>query len=113
AVDGMKVREEKMAAQAGDPQMLATDLAEYLAKRGMPFREAHGTIARLMKHCAEKDLSPAKMELAELRKHSEKFEKDVFDLLTPRASVESRTSPGGTASSLVLKRAEELLKGHP
>jgi argininosuccinate lyase len=109
-IDGMKVKTERMLEQASDPQMLATDLAEYLAKRGVPFREAHGTIARLMKHCAEKNLSPAKMKLADLRKHSETFEKDVFDLLTPKASVDGKTSPGGTAPALVAKRAGELLK---
>jgi argininosuccinate lyase len=110
AIDGMKVKVERMLAQASDPQMLATDLAEYLAKRGMPFREAHGVVARLMKHCAEKDLSPAKMKIAELRKFSETFEKDLFELLTPKASVNGKTSPGGTAPELVVKRTGELLK---
>jgi len=112
AVDGMKVREDRMLAMASDPQMLATDIAEYLAKKGMPFREAHGIVARLMKHCAEKDLSPAKMKLPELRKFSDEIEKDLFDLLTARASVQSKTSPGGTAPSLVSQRAAQLLKGH-
>jgi argininosuccinate lyase len=110
AIDGMKVNADRMLEQASDPQMIATDLAEYLAKRGMPFREAHGTVARLMKHCAEGNLSPAKMKITELRKFSESFDKDVFDLLTPKASVSSKTSPGGTAPALVLKRAGELLK---
>jgi argininosuccinate lyase len=110
AVDGMKVRSDRMLDQAADPQMIATDIAEYLAKKGMPFREAHGTVARLMKHCAEKNLSPAKMKIAELRKFSESFDKDLFDLLTPKASVSSKTSPGGTAPALVVQRTGELLK---
>jgi argininosuccinate lyase len=112
AVDGMKVRDDRMLAMAGDPQMLATDIAEYLAKKGMPFRDAHGVVARLMRHCAEKELSPAKMKLGDLRKFSEEFEKDLFDLLTPRASVQSKTSPGGTAPALVSQRAAQLLRGH-
>jgi argininosuccinate lyase len=112
AFDGMEVRVERMLAMASDPQMLATDLAEYLAKKGMPFREAHGVIARLMKHCAEKDLSPAKMKIGELRKFSEQFEKDVFDLLTPRSSVQAKTSPGATAPMLVAQRATQLLRFH-
>jgi argininosuccinate lyase len=90
--------------------MLATDLAEYLAKRGVPFREAHGSVARLMKHCAEKDLSPAKMKITELRKFSESFDKDVFPLLTVESSVEGKKSPGGTSPELVMKRSSELLK---
>jgi len=113
AVDGMKVRKDRMLEAAGDPQILATDLAEYLAKKGMPFREAHGIVARLMKHCADKALSPAKMKLAELRKYSDRFDKDVFDLLTPEASVRSKTSPGGTAPDLVSRRAAQLSKGRP
>jgi argininosuccinate lyase len=110
AVDGMKVRAERMLIEASDPQMLAADIAEYLAKRGTPFREAHGAVARLMRHCAEKNLSPAKMKIAELRKFSESFDKDVFDLLTPKASVNGKTSPGGTAPALVVQRTGELLK---
>jgi argininosuccinate lyase len=110
AVEGMKVQAGRMLEQASDPQMLATDLAEYLAKRGLPFREAHGTVARLMKHCAERNLSPAKMKITELRKFSEGFDKDVFDLLTPKASVNGKTSPGGTAPALVVQRTGELLK---
>ncbi|HLY74124.1 MAG TPA: argininosuccinate lyase [Planctomycetota bacterium] len=113
AIDGMKVREERMLEMASDPQMLATDLAEYLAKKGMPFRDAHGAVARLMRHCAEEDLSPVKMKLADLRKFSEDFDKDVFDLLTPRASVQAKTSPGATAPQLVSQRASQLLRGHP
>ena len=108
----MKVRADRMLAQASDPQMLATDLAEYLAKKGMPFREAHGIIARLMKHCAEKNLSPAKMKIGELRKFSDQFEKDVFDLLTPKSSVQAKTSPGATAPALVAQRASQLLRFH-
>jgi len=112
AFDGMTVRVERMLAMASDPQMLATDLAEYLAKKGMPFREAHGVVARLMKHCAEKDLSPAKMKIGELRKFSEQFEKDVFELLTPKSSVQAKTSPGATAPALVAQRATQLLRFH-
>jgi len=112
AVDGMKVRVDRMLAQASDPQMLATDLAEYLTKKGMPFREAHGVIARLMKHCAEKDLSPAGMKIGELRKFSELFEKDVFEQLTPKASVQAKTSPGATSPHLVSQRAAQLLRFH-
>lgn len=112
AVDGMKVREDRMLAQASDPQMLATDLAEHLTKKGMPFREAHGVIARLMKHCADQQLSPAGMKIAELRKFSELFEKDVFELLTPKASVQAKTSPGATSPHLVSQRAAQLLRFH-
>jgi argininosuccinate lyase len=108
AVEGMKVVAERMLAQASDPQMIATDIAEYLAKKGVPFREAHGIVARLMKRCAAQNLSPAALPLAELKTYSPAIAEDLFPLLTPRASVESKTSPGGTAPSLVERRAKEL-----
>jgi argininosuccinate lyase len=108
AVDGLRVRAEAMLAQASDPQMIATDIAEYLAKKGTPFREAHGIVARLMKRCAADNLSPAALPLAELRTYSPSIDPDLFALLTPRASVESKTSPGGTAPALVERRAKEL-----
>ncbi len=108
AVDGMQVRADRMLAQASDPQMIATDIAEYLAKKGIPFREAHGIVARLMKHCAAKQISPAALPLAELRTYAPAIGEDLFALLAPRASVESKTSPGGTAPALVERRAKEL-----
>ena len=111
AIDGMKVLAPRMLQGASDPQMLATDLAEYLTARGVPFREAHGVIARLMKHCAEKNASPVQMNLAELRQYSQSFGEDVYALLTPRASVEGKKSPGGTAPDQVENRAAKLAKG--
>ncbi len=110
AVEGMAVNAQKMLQGASDAQMLATDLAEYLAVRGMPFREAHGAIARLMKHCAEKGLSPVHMSLQEFRQYSTAFEQDVYSILSPKASVEGKRSPGGTAPELVEKRAAHLLR---
>jgi argininosuccinate lyase len=111
AIDGMKVSVPRMLQGASDPQMLATDLAEYLARRGVPFRDAHGAIARLMKDCAQKNASPVLLKVAELRQYSEAFGEDVYALLTPKASVDGKKSPGGTAPALVEGRAGELVKG--
>jgi argininosuccinate lyase len=111
AVDGMKVSVQRMLLGASDPQMLATDLAEYLAARGVPFREAHSAVAKLMKHCAETGASPVHLPIADLRKYSETFGEDVFALLTPQASVHGKKSPGGTAPELVEKRVGQLEKG--
>jgi argininosuccinate lyase len=111
AVEGMKVFEDRMLRSASDPQMLATDLAEYLARRGVPFREAHGAVARLMKDCARTGGDPARLTDRELREYSKAFGPDARAILDPRASVRSRRSPGGTAPALVLKRARQILKG--
>jgi argininosuccinate lyase len=111
AVDGMTVVESRMLAMASDPQMLATDLAEYLAGKGLPFRDAHGAVARLMRTCAERNVSPAQVPLAELQAVSPLFARDVYALLTPQASVARRNSPGGTSPEGVAARAARLLKG--
>jgi argininosuccinate lyase len=111
AVEGMKVREERMLRSGRDPQMLATDLAEYLARKGVPFRQAHGAVARLMKDCSRKDADPSRLTVEELRAYSEDFGPDVRAILTPQASVRSRRSPGGTAPALVKQRARRILKG--
>jgi argininosuccinate lyase len=108
AISRMKVNVARMELAAADPGMLATDLAEYLAARGVPFREAHGAVARLMRSCAERGVSPLSLALPELRDSSPAFGEDVFAILTPRASVERRTSPGGTAPRLVKQRIAEL-----
>jgi argininosuccinate lyase len=112
AVEGLRANADRMLRAAEDPQILATDLAEYLAARGVPFREAHGAVARLMKHCAERGASPAAMPLSELRGFSEAFGEDVYGLLSPQASAAAKTSPGGTAPALVAARAARLL-GEP
>jgi argininosuccinate lyase len=111
AVDGLVVKADRMKAQVDDPQILATDLAEYLAKKGMPFRDAHGAVARLMKRCADGALSPAALPLAELRTYAPAFADDVFALLDADASAASRKSPGGTAPELVKERAARLSEG--
>ena len=112
AVEGLRVNADRMLRAAEDPQILATDLAEYLAARGVPFREAHGAVARLMKHCAERGISPAAMPLSELRGVAPACGEDVYALLSPQASAAAKTSPGGTAPALVAARAARLL-GEP
>ncbi len=108
AFQGMKVRKAAMVRAAGDPQMLATDLAEYLAARGVPFRKAHGAVARLMRRCAEQNVSPAELPLEELRVYAKEFDRNIYDLLTPEASLGRKRSAGGTAPELVERRVEEL-----
>jgi argininosuccinate lyase len=108
AFSKLLVHEDRMTTEASDSQMLATDLAEYLVRQGVPFREAHGTIGRLSKQCAEKGQDIADIPLKELKKFHAAFEKDVLDLLSPQASVKHRSSPGGTGTGEVHKRLASL-----
>ncbi|HIC92964.1 MAG TPA: argininosuccinate lyase, partial [Anaerolineae bacterium] len=107
----IKVNEARMREAAEEGFLLATDLAEYLVRKGMPFREAHRVVGELVKHCLEegKELRNLR-ELEELKGFSELFEEDVFELLSVDASVAARRTPGGTAPKEVRKQIEEARK---
>ena len=96
--------------------MTATDLADYLVRRNLPFREAPGVAGRIVAHCQQRDCELVDLELAELRQFSELIEADVFAILSVDGSVNSRTSAGGTAAVRVreaLENAEKKLGMQP
>ncbi len=98
------------AASAGF--LLATDIADYLTKKGMPFREAHDVVGRLVAYCEEKDRDLRRLTLPEYRKFSGLFEHDVLEI-DVWASLRSRDVPGGTAPRRVataIRRARAILK---
>ncbi len=92
--------------------MTATDLADYLVLKDMPFREAHGVVGRVVALCQQRDIELTDLTLAELQEFSTVIESDVFEILSVKGSVNSRTSTGGTAEVQVaqaLERAEQQL----
>ena len=92
--------------------MTATDLADYLVLKDMPFREAHGVVGRVVALCQQRDIELTDLTLAELQEFSSVIENDVFEILSVKGSVNSRTSTGGTAEIQVvqaLERAEQQL----
>ncbi|HXF76117.1 MAG TPA: argininosuccinate lyase [Methylomirabilota bacterium] len=107
-VQGMKVRSERMrdAAQAGF--LNATDLADYLVGRGLSFRAAHEVAGKIVQFCLGKGRRIEELPLVELRRFSDKIEKDVYDYLSASAVVERRRAQGGTARRNVLRRLKEL-----
>jgi argininosuccinate lyase len=98
---GITVDAERMRSAAREGFATATDLADYLVKKGMPFRDAHEAVARAVRHAeaAGKDL--ADLPLAELQVFSSLIDADVFRVLTLDGSVGSRNHPGGTAPAQV------------
>jgi argininosuccinate lyase len=97
----------------------ATDLADYLVKQGLPFRDAHEAVAHAVKRCVEKHCALSDLSLAELIKacglspKSKLITQEVFAVLTPKGSVNARNHVGGTAPKQVLtaiKRARTALK---
>jgi argininosuccinate lyase len=90
----------------------ATDLADYLVRRGLPFRDCHEIVGHAVKYGVESGKDLAEMSLDELRQFSDQIEKDVFDVLTLEGSVNARDHIGGTAPAQVLAavvRGRELL----
>ncbi|WP_150276236.1 argininosuccinate lyase [Halopseudomonas salina] len=90
----------------------ATDLADYLVRRGLPFRDCHEIVGHAVKFGVESGKDLAEMSLEELRQFSDQIEKDVFDVLTLEGSVNARDHIGGTAPAQVraaVVRGRDLL----
>ncbi len=97
AVDRMKIHSEKMAAAADSGFLLAADLAEYLAGKGVPFRKAHGIIGRMVKDCLEEGKDLKELSLQQIRKYSQHFEEDTLGLFSSDTSVNKKNCAGGTS----------------
>jgi argininosuccinate lyase len=98
---GIGVNRERMRAAASEGFATATDLADYLVRRGAPFRDAHEAVALAVRHAEAKGVDLADMPVAELRQFSPLVGDDVHDALTLEGSVASRNHPGGTAPAQV------------
>jgi argininosuccinate lyase len=106
----LKINRTRMRAAASDPSLLATDLAEYLVKKGMPFRQAHETVGKLVAHAVGKDSALDKIALAQMRKFSSLFAADVARIWDVAGSLKRRQaigapSPGNVKGQLKRWRA--------
>jgi len=106
AVATMKVNTDRMYDAARRDFSTATDIADYLAARGLPFRQAHEVAGRIVRHCIERGKFLHELTAAEYRAFSNLFSDDVFSVISVEASVRRRKSPGGTAP----ERVEEQLE---
>jgi argininosuccinate lyase len=107
-VAGMKVQRERMLSAAQDGFMNATDLADYLAERGMPFRAAHEVAGRVVQFSIAQGKRIEELPMAELKRFSNKLGKDVYGYLSAEAAVGRRRALGGTARQNVVRRLKEL-----
>jgi argininosuccinate lyase len=107
----LRVNDEKARQAVGRGYILATDLADYLVKKGESFRTAHDIVGRLVSHAVERGKSFAELGLAEYRSLSPLFDEDVYSL-TVELSLASRSAAGGTAPAQVekaLARARKMI----
>ena len=108
-IPGVKLNEKRVSLLAGESQMLATDLADYLVAKGMPFREAYGIMRELSRRCDEKQIRLNEMPMSEYKNLSELFEEDVKNI-TAESSASARNNPGGTAPIRVAAALAEAQK---
>ena len=106
---GMQLNEVRVSSLAGESQMLATDLADYLVGKGMPFREAHGIMRQLSRRCDDDNVSLQELPLSEYKKMSDLFTEDVYDI-TAESSAAARDNYGGTAPARVAAALQEAKK---
>ena len=107
-VEGMKPKKERMREQARKGFSLATDVADYLAKKGVPFREAHRIVGELVAYCLDKGKGLEDLSLEEFKQFSDKFEEDVLDLMSVEGSINSRNVTGGTAREQVERELAKI-----
>jgi argininosuccinate lyase len=101
-VKTLKIKPEKARQALEKGYILATDLADYLVRKGLAFRAAHEAVAKLVSYAIEQNRSFSELKLAEYKKFSKLFEKDVFDI-TIESSLAARDVSGGTAPKQVAK----------
>jgi argininosuccinate lyase len=97
----MRVKREPLARAAAAGFATATDLADYLVGRGVPFRDAHEIVGRAVRRGIETNRDLAQLALNELREFSELIDEEVYAVLTPTGSVQARAHGGGTAPKQV------------
>jgi argininosuccinate lyase len=104
-LSGIAFRRERLAAAAADELIAATDIADLLVRRGVPFRQSHGIVAGIVRETLEAGRSLSDLSREELARHSPELDDEFYTLLEQRSWLESKVSEGGTA----LPRVREQL----
>jgi argininosuccinate lyase len=107
----MKVKADAMRVAATRGFSTATDVADYLVRKGLPFRDAHEVVGKAVRFCIERQKELPELSLAEWQSFSTMIEADIFDAITLEASVNARRATGGTALERVMAEIERLKAG--
>jgi argininosuccinate lyase len=107
---GITVQPQAMEQAALKGYATATDLADYLVKKGLPFRDAHETVAHAVKAAVSHNCDLSELPLAVLQQFNPAIEKDVYDALSLRGSLNARNTLGGTAPAQVKAQIERHSK---
>jgi len=104
---GIKVKQDKMRKAAREGFTTATDLADYLVRKGIAFRDAHEIVGKAVRHCVDHYCYLDELPLETFKTFSKKIEEDVYQVLTLEGSVSARNHLGGTAPEQVKKAIEK------
>ncbi|RUM59018.1 MAG: argininosuccinate lyase [Persephonella sp.] len=102
-IEGLKPKKERMEMEAGG-FALATDLANYLVRKGVPFREAHHIVGQIVSYLVNQNRELESITLEELKQFSELFDEDSLKILSPYYVADARNSYGGTAKNRILEQ---------
>jgi argininosuccinate lyase len=105
---GVTFDRERMAAAASDEFLAATDVADLLVRHGMPFRQAHGVVAGLVRSALEQGKTLSELTPEELAQQSPLLDNEFYELLRDTAWLESKVSRGGTSLDQVRRQLGEL-----
>jgi argininosuccinate lyase len=106
----IKFRPENMKKALSRGYITATDLADYLSRKGLPFRQAHEVVGKVVRYAEEKRRELTQLSISEIRMFSNLFDEDIYDQISIEGSISGRKSYGGTAKENVLRMIQECKK---
>ncbi|MDF9408081.1 MAG: Argininosuccinate lyase 1 [Pelotomaculum sp. PtaB.Bin013] len=107
-INTMRVKKDNMAAAAKGGFTCATDLADYLVRKGVPFREAHAVVGKAVFYCLEQARNLEQLSLEEYKKFSPLVEEDVYEAINIKCCVEARRLTGGPAAKAVIDAIDKI-----
>jgi argininosuccinate lyase len=108
ALAGTEFREDRLRAAASNPLLLATEAADYLVHKGVPFRQAHDIVGKVLREAEGQKKAWTELPIEDLKKISPKFDADFSDGLNVNAALAAKKVPGGTAPDAVRKAISDL-----
>jgi argininosuccinate lyase len=107
----MRVNPDRMRQGAAKGFSTATDVADYLVRKGLPFRDAHEIVGKAVAYSLSNNKDLPELTIEEWRSFSDKIEQDIYDGITLEASVNARKATGGTAKECVKREIERIRAG--
>jgi argininosuccinate lyase len=105
-LSGLSFDRERLASAAGDEMLAATDIADLLVRRGLPFREAHGVVGALVRDALGSGRTLSELRTEELREHSELLDDEYYEGLRRSSWLDSKRSAGGTGGEALARQLE-------